>query len=193
MIPVFEQGKGQGIGHTYHHFLNHFLNICNDHIENNRANSFAFILYDFHDEHIREILKKQGVFAELDRLSGNELSIFYLNSEEQDLIESFNTIFLGAFEVENKFKKPFVLFFKVYGNEVEDIEIVELEQSDLTFAFKELFDTVKKFIGRTIEDRRQIKTNKTKIGLLFSSIKKIALEKLIEQLINNGADKINHW
>lgn len=58
MIPVFEQGKGQGIGHTYNYFLNHFLEICNDHIENNRAKSFAFILYDFHNEHIRTILKK---------------------------------------------------------------------------------------------------------------------------------------
>lgn len=189
MIPVFEQGKGEGIGHSYHHFLN----ICNDHIENDRAKSFAFILYDFYDDHIRTILKKQGVFAELDRLSGNELSIFYLNSEEQDLIESFNTIFLGAFEVDNKCKKPFVLFFKIYGNEVEDVLIVELEQSDLTFAFKELYDIIQKYLFRTVKNREQIKSKMPKIGSLFSSINKIALEKLIERLIENGADKINHW
>jgi hypothetical protein len=193
MIPVFEQGKGEGIGHSYHHFLNHFLNICNDHIENDRAKSFAFILYNFYDDHIRTILKKQGVFAELDRLSGNELSIFYLNSDEQDLIESFNTIFLGAFEVEDKLKKPFVLFFKIYGNEVEDVVIVELEQSDLTFAFKELYDIIQKYLARRVKNRKQIKSKISKIGPLFSSINRIALEKLIERLIENGADKIKHW
>jgi hypothetical protein len=193
MMPVFEQGKGQGIGHTYNHFLNHFLKICNDHIENDRAKSFAFILYDFHDEHIRTILKKQGVFAELDRLSGKELSVFYLNSEEQDLFESFNKIFLGSFEVEDKFKKPFVLFFKIYDNEVDDVEIFELEQSDLTFAFKELYDIIKQYIARSVESRKQFKSKSSKVGALFSSVKKIALGKFIEILIENGADKIKHW
>lgn len=189
MVPVFEQGKGQGIGYSYKHFLNYFLNICNDHIENNRAKSFAFIFYDFYDEHIRTILKKQGVFAELDRLSGKELSIFYLNSEEYNLIESFNKIFLHAFEIDEKIQKPFVLFFNIYANEVENIEIIELEQSDLTFAFKELYDTIDKYIEKTSQKRKEI-NKKMKIEEVFSSIKKVGLEKLIEKLIESGADKI---
>lgn len=190
MVPVFEQGKGQGIGYSYPRFLNHFLSICNDHIDTDRAKSFAFILYDFHDEHIKTILKKQGVFAELDRLSGKELSIFYLNSKEHNLIKSFNTIFLQAFEIEDKFKKPLVLFFNIYENEVEDIKIIELEQSDLIFAFKELYDIINKYIENNVRKTNKSKY-KTKIESVFASIKKIALEKLIEKLIESGANTIS--
>lgn len=85
------------------------------------------------------------------------------------------------------------MFFKIYGNEVEDIGIFELEQSDLTFSFKELFDIIKKYIARDVERRKQIKSKSSKVGALFSSLKKTGLEKLIEILIENGANKISHW
>ena len=90
MIPIFEQGHGEGIGHSFNSFLRHFIVICEDHLENGRAKAFAFILYDFHDEHIKnDILKKQGGFAQLDRLSGNDLSVFYLHSDNKKLLKAF--------------------------------------------------------------------------------------------------------
>ena len=83
MIPIFEQGHQQGIGHRYDSFLRKFIKICEKHLENGRAKSFAFILYDFRDEQIRNILKSQGGFAKLDRLSGSELSVFYIHSDNK--------------------------------------------------------------------------------------------------------------
>jgi|ERR1035437_674319 hypothetical protein len=111
MFPIFEQGEGQGIGLSFDRFLERFISICEEHLENGRAKSFAFILYDFSDKQIKdEILKKQGGFAHLDRLSGKNLSVFYLNSNNEDLLNAFNEIFIGAFEIKSEFKLPFVLF-----------------------------------------------------------------------------------
>lgn len=35
--------------------------------------------------------------------------------------------------------------------------------------------------------------SKNKLATIFSSIKKIGLEKLIEKFIKNGVDKISNW
>lgn len=191
MNPIFEQGNGQGIGYGYDRFLNNFLEICNDHLKTKRAKSFSFILYDFHDDHIRTILKKQGVFTQLDRLSGKDLTLFYIDSRNKKIIKEFNKIFLGAFDIEDKFKKPLVLFFNIDGNNVKDIEIVELEQSNLIYSFMELYDIINNFVERAKNssvDKFEQKTNK--IFTYINLVKKITLEKIIEILVEQTANKI---
>ena len=54
MFPIFQQGKGQGIGFSFDRFLKRFISICKEHLENGRAKSFAFILYDFSDKLIKD-------------------------------------------------------------------------------------------------------------------------------------------
>ncbi len=81
MFPIFEQGQGKGIGHTFDTFLRKFIEICEEHLQTNRAKAFAFILYDFYDEATKKVFRNQGGFARLDRLSGQNLSVFYLHSE----------------------------------------------------------------------------------------------------------------
>ena len=139
MIPIFEQGKTQGIGHSYDSFIKRFQHICKEHLVSKRAHAFAFIFYDFENNSIRDILKSQGGFAELDRLSGKKLSVFYLNSDNPELIESFNYVFKYAFEVDENISMPFVMFLKFDGEveEVEDFKISVLEQNNYLFAFKE--------------------------------------------------------
>jgi hypothetical protein len=62
MIPIYEQGSGNGIGHGLESFLNRFGRICSEHREDVRAKAFAFIFYDITDEAIRNILKKLREF-----------------------------------------------------------------------------------------------------------------------------------
>lgn len=186
MIPIYEQGHGQGIGHSYESFLRKFIDICENHLESKRAKSFAFILYDFRNEQIKEILKNQGGFAKLDRLSGNELSVFYIHSDSKPLIKSFNQIFISAFEIEQKVELPFVLFFKVSDGDVEDVKIVELEQDNLMFAFQELYITIKTYI----EDSKifyQPKANK--LIDLVGRVKRISVNELIKWVIEKGLDR----
>jgi hypothetical protein len=91
LIPIYEQGRGRGIGHSFELFARRFEDIC----RSNSERGFAFILYDFHDNALRTILKDQGAFAKLDRLAGEILDIFYLHSDGKRT-ERFNSIFKSA-------------------------------------------------------------------------------------------------
>ena len=118
MIPIYEQGSGNGIGHGLDSFLNRFDFICAEHRKEGRAKAFAFIFYDFTDKAIRHILKNQGVFAKLDRLSGKELSVFYLHTGTRHAIETFNINFLAALGVEDRASLPCVVFFRYENRNV---------------------------------------------------------------------------
>jgi len=194
MVTIFEQGHGQGIGYMLDSFLKRFIDICEEHLENGRAKAFAFLLYDFQNQNIKDILKNQGGFAQLDRLSGNDLSVFYLHSDNIQLVKVFNEIFLGAFEIKNDYQLPFVLFFTVADREVTNIEIVELEQTNLMFSFKELYDITKNYISK-IKDHRieKIQPKANKITAYFRTFKKIAVDKLINWIIDKGAEKASEY
>lgn len=190
MIPIYEQGKGDGIGHSFESFVKRFIDICNEHVANKRAKAFAFLLYDFNDSQVRKILKSQGGFARLDRLSGSNLSLFYLHSNDKHLLKLFNKVFLTAFGIDQENTSlPMVIFFKISDNEVSDLSIVELEQSNMMFAFNELYDIIQNYIDRLTNDKISVfkpKVNKAKQFL--KSAKQIALEKFAEWLITKGAE-----
>jgi hypothetical protein len=189
MIPIFEQGQGNGIGHSFLTFLSRFIEICEEHLENSRAKSFAFILYNFRDDSTKKVLRNQGGFARLDRLSGRDLSVFYIHSDNKKIINAFNDIFLGAFEIEKKSRLPFVLFFNVTDREVTNVKIVELEQSNILFAFEELYSIIENYIERTKNDSvEKIKPSTNKVTEFLKSVKKIALDRFIKYLFDKGTE-----
>lgn len=157
-------------------------------VQDSRAKAFAFILYNFNDVETREILKNQGGFTRLDRLSGRDLSIFYLNSDNRRSIRVFNDFFLNAFDVSSNRNLPFVLFFKLADREAKDVEIVELEQSNIMFAFEELYGVIEEYI----RGLNSVDTNKgsrpNKFIRVYKSVKKIATEKFIEYLITKSLE-----
>ncbi len=194
MVPIFEQGHGQGIGYSFDSFLKRFIDICEEHLDDGRAKAFAFLLYGFQDQQIKDILKKQGGFAQLDRLSGKDLSIFYLHTDNRRLLKAFNEIFLGAFEIESTYQRPFVLFFKVADREVTDVRVVELEQTDLLFAFKELYDIIEIYIARTKDNSViEIDAKTNKLTEFLHTVKKIALDKFIKWFIDKGTETVNQY
>lgn len=147
MIPIYEQGTGNGIGHGLRSFLERFDEICARHLKQGRARSFAFIFYDFNDRDLRSVLKNQGVFAQLDRLSGSELSIFYLHAGTRAAVESFNKHFFSVLGIQEKATLPCVVFFRVHESAIEDIEIAQLESADLVHGFAELYDAIEQYIS----------------------------------------------
>ena len=147
MIPIYEQGSGNGIGHGLSSFLRRFDEICTQHLTEGRAKSFAFIFYDFTDQALRQILKNQGVFAQLDRLSGTQLSIFYLHAGTRASVEAFNAHFFSALGIEGQATLPCVVFFRVRNGAVEDVEIAQLENADLVHGFSELYGAVQQYIS----------------------------------------------
>lgn len=149
MIPIYEQGTGNGIGHNLESFQRRFDEICAEHLAEGRASSFAFIFYNFTDNEFRRILKDEGVFAKLDRLSGTELSLFYLHTGRKSSVDFFNRHFLSALGVRDRAALPCVVFFRVKENEVIDVEIAELESANLIHGFHELYVAVQGYLELT--------------------------------------------
>lgn len=80
-------------------------------------------------------------------MTGKELDVFYLNSKNEDTINYFNSIFIDSFELTEKLSMPSVIFFDVFNEDVENIEVIELEESNLLLAFKELYEIIKTHIN----------------------------------------------
>jgi hypothetical protein len=64
-------------------FKDYLLNICQTHKDQQRALAFAFIVYDFDDYTITQILQDKNYWTTLDKLSGQYLSVFYVNSQNE--------------------------------------------------------------------------------------------------------------
>jgi len=129
------------------------------------------------------MLKDQGVFAKLDRLSGTTLSVFYLNAGTKHAVEVFNARFLAALGVEEQAVLPCVVFFRVHTGRIEDVEIAQLDNADLIHGFSELYGAIKSYIAgqppRPIESRI-IKRSKTGGKFVSLEIFRAALKKALE-------------
>lgn len=64
-------------------FINLLLDICKEHKTKRRALAFAFLVYDFEDNTIQEILEHTKYWSTLDKVSGRFLTIFYINSNDE--------------------------------------------------------------------------------------------------------------
>jgi len=187
MTPIFEQGKGRGIGHDLASFSDRFTELCQEHVRNGRAKAFAFIFYDFNDEELRKILKDNGVFAQLDRLSGSNLTVFYLHSGSRKTVERFNAKFLSRLDVEEDVRLPAVVFFRVKEDHVEDVAVAQLESSDLVHGFHELYAVIERYIrqdllpqGTTPRYIRWMKSSSKFIGLeMLRAALKAGLEEIL--------------
>jgi hypothetical protein len=146
MIPIYEQGHGRGIGHGLESFLTRFEAICHEHIEKGRAKAFAFIFYNFHDHEFRTILQNQGVFAQLDRLSGSELSIFYLHTGGREAVELFNLYFLSCVKLDGMAEPPCVAFFRLGNGSLKDVAVAQLSSPDLLHGFHELYGVIDRYV-----------------------------------------------
>jgi len=186
MIPIYEQGSGKGVGHGLSSFLRRFDEICAVHLTEGRAKSFAFIFYDFTDQAIRKILKDQGVFAQLDRLAGKQLSVFYLHAGTKAAVEAFNAHFLSALGVEGQATLPCVVFFRAQKGTIEDVEIAQLESADLVHGFHELYGAIQQYLSATpaapTEPSRAIRWLNGSVKFLSVEVFRAALKKGFELL-----------
>ena len=195
MIPIFEQGNSQGIGHSFDTFIRRFSEICKNHIESKRAHAFAFIFYDFTDRNLKDVLKSKGGFARLDRLSGRKLSVFYLHSNNRRLNQHFNETFKYVFEIDKNINLPFVLFLKFDGeiDEIEDLKISELEQDNPMFAFNELYETIESYVVQLEKDIIDVSSQRNKLTQVITKYKRMAMDEFIKHILKDGYEMIKDY
>lgn len=63
-------------------FSDFLIETCRQHKLEGRALAFAFIVYDFDNHTITDILDKKNYWNTLDKISGRKLSVFYINSRD---------------------------------------------------------------------------------------------------------------
>lgn len=174
MVPIYEQGAGKGIGHSYESFSERFISLCEEDMKTNRAKAFAFIFRDFEDQNLNKILKDEGVFIKLDRISGKDISVFYLHESARGRAEAFNGKFLDIVGFPRPESMPCVVFFKLKNGVISAQEIVYLDSSNLKTAFHELFQLIQAYINNFPEKRKSEKFNALK--LVTGAGKTIAVE-----------------
>lgn len=184
MIPIFEQGSGKGIGHGGDSFLRRFHEIAVEHIESGRAKSLAFIFYDFHDRDFKSILRDQGVFAQLDRLSGRDLSVFYLHSGSDRLLREFNATLMGTLGVEEQAQTPCVVFCKTSENGFTDVSVANLDSADLIHGFHELYGVIESYLAGADKVAVPRYISWAKGSLRFVSLE--AIRALVRELMKVG-------
>lgn len=184
MIPIYEQGDGRGIGYGLKSFMARFDEICRTHLRERRAKCFAFIFYDFTNHAIRAILKDQGVFAKIDRLAGDQLSVFYLHAGTMDGIAEFNSAFLSKLGATEPVELPCVVFFKLGKEGIDSISIAQLDSTDLIHGFDELQQAVKEFVRvGTTQDGRGLRWLRRAGGIVSAEVFRAALRVGLDRLL----------
>lgn len=181
MIPIYEQGTGRGIGLNIESFTSRLEEISIGHIKSGRAKSVAFILYDFSNKDFKNILKDQGVFTRLDRLSGNKTSIFYIHSGSDRTLSNFNKILEEKLGIENA-RKPCIVFCRADTKGLSKISIKNLDHSNLIHGFSELYDTIEQHIN----EQDQKPANRDWISGSIQHLSLDMIKDLIKELLKAG-------
>jgi hypothetical protein len=149
------------------------LEMCEEHHENNRAFAFAFIVYDYEDAAIQNIIENKKYWAALDKISGGYLTIFYINpnndyydrrqreiyqemQNQQNRIEMMQPLryeetdleksieYLNTtFGFDENLKHPFILFFQTDGEQIINYFIIRLKEKKFQESFLEITRQIK--------------------------------------------------
>jgi len=158
-------------------FIENFQRICRYHQMSGRASAFAFIIYDFHNPHLKKVLMDSDYWNTLDKTSGHFLTIFSLFEKPtknklndtffpksvkmnfqavkvgttKDLALSYREIIALIFG-RLDFPSPSILFFQVDNEQISDYFFVELKENKIEDGFNEL----KELIDHSVESIKAI-------------------------------------
>jgi hypothetical protein len=102
------------------------------------AAAYAFIFYNSSDEAICQVLDDRSTLMYLDRLTGKDFHVFFLDTNRSADIDSFNNRFLGALGVEPPCALPSVVLFRRRHDDIVDVKVIESLPSHNSLAFHEL-------------------------------------------------------
>jgi hypothetical protein len=185
--------NSKGTNSSYEQFEREFLEICSQHRNEGKALVFAFIVYDFENAHISQILNNRNYWISLNAVSGNYLTVFSLHYKPKDmkekLMEMMNQKMAGVNKGLNliatnqnpsldsndlikkyfgdiKIKYPSVLFFQTNDEKVTDYRLIELDQEHLEDSFIEL----KKYIRAAANSLSEVNREQYDVKTVFNLV-----------------------
>jgi hypothetical protein len=187
MNPIFTASNTKGLnGYWYDEFVSQFDNICKDHLETKRAKKFAFIVYDFHSA-THSVLENQGVFTDLDRLSGQNITIFYLDGQLNEKENNQNILFENLNQVVTELSNqrikniPFIVFFDFVEGDIENFKCYVI-RDDERFILNDLTNAISKELQPISNEGT--KKDSSIISILLKETPKIVYTEFIKLILN---------
>ncbi|MEZ5106793.1 MAG: hypothetical protein R2757_19975 [Draconibacterium sp.] len=188
MNPIFTSNNERKLkGYWYDEFVSHFDSICKEHLSTGRAKKFAFIVYDFHSP-THEVLQNHGVFTELDRLSGKDITVFYLDGQlgrnrnnQTRLFRNMNEILLDLTGEQIR-SIPFVVFFDFKDDDVSNLKCYTIRE-DEKFILHDLIKSVELELKSLQEEAP--KKNTTIMSGLLKETPKILYTEFIKTIFKD--------
>jgi hypothetical protein len=175
MYPVFLNSRESG---SFQDLYTNLIEICKSHKKDDRALAFAFILYDFTNEAIREALQQETKWDALHTLSGKYLTVFSIHSKpirrvraksnkpgdgyihmltsisSYDTPEESEQLLIDKyFDKEVSF--PSLLFFQVDDDKVIESILIELKEKGAQDTYYE----IKEYIAAAVKALKKIEPN----------------------------------
>jgi hypothetical protein len=193
MNPIWiKQINARGVGYDFNQLMERFVQICNEHKETGRAKAFAVILYAVESEELAQLLDDRDAFTRLDRLSGKDLTVFYLDCQSRSILDQFNDTFARLFDVPHDTRLPYVVFFSLENDDAVAISIRELTDLKPEFVYHELYSVIASYISSSTDFKQgSVEKKEPQTNNLFSTIKKVGLEKFIEFLIAEAMNALS--
>lgn len=148
MVPISKYTVHGIFGYKPDQFYDEFIEICSQHRSKGRAKAFLFILYDFRDSHIPQVLENAHYWRALHEKSGNHLTVFSFHfpkdqySEKETPKFQSNRLHEKYFPDEATFSYPSLLFFQIHGENVLDHFFINLKKDRAEDSFKEIMSCV---------------------------------------------------
>lgn len=133
-------------------FLKRVEEICAEQAKQGRAQAFAVILRDANDRDLKRILRDQGAYAKLDRLSGDRLSVFFVHTASDEAVARFNRT-IGARIGAASPRLPAIAFFRSAVREdgalgLTDAKVVTLDNANIIHALHELYGQIELYLDQ---------------------------------------------
>lgn len=185
MNPIFTISNKRDLnGYWYDEFLHQFDNICKEHLATKRAKKFAFILYDFHSA-THCVLQNQGIFTDLDRLSGQNITIFYLDGQLDEQRNIQNRLFQNLNQIVTELANqeiqsvPFIVFFDFLEGDIGNFQCYSIRDNE-KFILADLMKAISKEL-QSLTNKRS-KKNFSDIPTLLKETPKIIYTEFIKLL-----------
>lgn len=129
MYPIQMQAGSRGIGMGYKDFVGQFEAICQEHLQEGRAQAFAFLFYDMTNGMVRRALREGHGFRLLHEKTDRDVTLFYLHDQAIDAHwRNFNQRFMATLGIEDQAKPPCMVFFRVHAGNIEDVSIYRIDE-----------------------------------------------------------------
>ena len=188
----------------------YIIRIGKEHKTEKKALAFAFIVYDFDNPHIDEMLAKSSYYNALDYISGKTLTVFYINSSylnyQSDKAKESNKMNFefGVQKIDapanvspkyiaeklinkDSLPSPSIMFFRISDNTVSEYTIAHLRENEIEKGFNELLNIIKTAVDSLSQVKDKYRDNEKEI---FSLLKQSIESSEFWKAANAGYDKM---